>query len=39
MSRDLDQIFDMLSDNNVYEQVGAVVVEHKWNNSLKKFEY
>lgn len=39
MGKDLDQIFDILNDNSAYDQVGTVVVEHKWNNASKKFEY
>jgi hypothetical protein len=39
MGKDLDQIFDILNDNSAYDQVGEVVVEHKWNNVSKKFEY
>jgi hypothetical protein len=39
MGKDLDQIFDILHDRSAYEQVGPVVVEHKWNNAQKKFEY
>lgn len=39
MGRDLDQIFDILNDKSGYEQVGPVVVEHKWSMQNKKFEY
>lgn len=39
MGKDLDQIFVILHDRSAYEQVGPVVVEHKWNNAQKKFEY
>jgi hypothetical protein len=39
MGKDLDQIFDILNDRSGYEQVGPVVVEHKWSMQNKKFEY